>query len=118
FLLIDMKSPGITVKPIRTMDGYHHLNEVWMQDVRVPAENLIGTENGGWGIAKFLLKNERTAGSMVGNAAHALARLKQIPSADRPLLRQRIVDLDLRLLATETVAMAAVERMVSGNEDG
>lgn len=118
FLLIDMKSPGITVKPIRTMDGYHHVNEVWMQDVSVPVENLIGEENAGWHIAKFLLKNERTAGSIVGNAAHALERLKQIPSEHRPLLRQRIVEFELRMLAMETTATDAVERMVTGPEDG
>jgi alkylation response protein AidB-like acyl-CoA dehydrogenase len=118
FLLIDMKSPGISVKPIRSMDRYHHLNEVWMQDVAVPVENLIGEENAGWTIAKFLLRNERTAGSIVGNAAHALERLKQIPHADRPLLRQRIVDFELRLLAMETAATAAVERMAAGTEDG
>src|SRR5690606_427767 len=118
FLLIDMKSPGISVKPIRSMDRYHHLNEVWMQDVAVPVENLIGEENAGWTIAKFLLRNERTAGSIVGNAAHALERLKQIPHADRPLLRQCIIDFELRLLAMESAAMAAVERMVAGTEDG
>src|SRR5690606_16344513 len=72
FLLIDMKTPGVTVKEIRTMDGYRHVNEVWFDNVRVPVENLIGREGGGWTCAKFLLKNERTAGAIVGMAWHAL----------------------------------------------
>lgn len=118
FLLIDMKSPGITVKPIDTMDGYRHVNEVWLQDVDVPVENLIGAENGGWGIAKFLLKNERTAGAIVGHAGHALHRLQQIATHDKPLLRQRTVEFELRYMTLEISAAAAVERMMSGAEDG
>lgn len=118
FLLIDMKSPGITVKPIPTMDGYHHVNEVWLKDVVVPVANRIGDENGGWGIAKFLLKNERTAGAIVGHAAQALHRLKQFPMADKPLLRQRVVEFELRFMTLEITAMAMVERMVTGNETG
>jgi alkylation response protein AidB-like acyl-CoA dehydrogenase len=118
FLLIDMKSPGITVKPIPTMDGYHHVNEVWLKDVMVPAANRVGDENGGWGIAKFLLKNERTAGAIVGHAAHALHRLKQLPMADKPLLRQRAVEFELRFMALEVTATAMVERMVTGEETG
>jgi len=60
FLLIDMKSPGITVRPIVTMDGAHEVNEVWLENVRVPQENLVGQENQGWTYAKFLLGHERT----------------------------------------------------------
>lgn len=118
FLLIDMKSPGITVKPIRTMDGYRHVNEVWLQDVSVPVENLVGEENAGWTIAKFLLKNERTAGAIVGHAAHALHRLKQLPMTNQPLLCQRVIEFELRFMTLEVSAMAAVERMLTGREDG
>ena len=118
FLLIDMNSPGVEVKPIPTMDGYAHLNEVWLRDVMVPVENRIGEENAGWEQAKFLLKNERTAGSMVGNAAHALHRLKACDTSGRPLLRQRIVEFDLQMMALEVTAQAMVERMFLGTETG
>lgn len=118
FVLIDMRSPGITVKPIRTMDGFHHVNEVFLENVVVPVQNRVGDENAGWSIAKFLLKNERTAGAIVGHAAHALARLKRLPIEGRPLLRSRIVEFDLRFLALEVSSTAAVERMLVGAEDG
>jgi alkylation response protein AidB-like acyl-CoA dehydrogenase len=71
FILIDMTSPGIEIRPIRSIDGLHHLNEVFFTDVRVPASNLVGPENGGWEVAKFLLQHERT--SSVGSA-HSLQR--------------------------------------------
>lgn len=118
FLLIDMKSPGISVKPIPTMDGYHHVNEVWLQNVSVPVANRVGDENAGWTLAKFLLKNERTAGAIVGHAAHALERLKQIPMAQQPLLQQRVVEFDLRFMALEVTAATMVERMLTGAENG
>ncbi|MGA0940720.1 MAG: acyl-CoA dehydrogenase family protein, partial [Burkholderiaceae bacterium] len=60
FLLIDMRSPGVTVRPIRLLDGECEVNEVWFDNVQVPAENLIGEENKGWGYAKYLLAHERT----------------------------------------------------------
>jgi alkylation response protein AidB-like acyl-CoA dehydrogenase len=118
FLLLDMRSPGITVKPIRTMDGYRHVNEVWLENVAVPLENRVGEEHGGWSLAKFLLKNERTAGAIVGHAGHALERLKRLPEAAQPLLRQRAVAFELRFLALEAAALDAVERMLGGTEDG
>lgn len=117
FLLIDMRSPGITVKPIATMDGYHHVNEVWLDDVRVPVENRVGDEGAGWTCAKFLLRNERTAGAMVGMVQHALARLK---GAGTPgaALRQRIGELELRAFALEECAYQAMEAMLEGRENG
>lgn len=127
FLLIDMKSPGITVNPIHTMDGYHHVNEVWLENVRVPVENLVGEEGKGWNYAKFLLKNERTAGAIVGQAWHVLDRLKKLsrePRADgsrlldEPLMRQRIAGFELRFMALQEVAYQAVEAMVEGTDDG
>lgn len=127
FLLIDMKSPGVTVKPIHTMDGYHHVNEVWLENVRVPVENLVGEEGQGWSYAKFLLKNERTAGAIVGQARHVLDRLKKLaaePRADgsrlldEPQLRQRIGHFELRFMALQEVAYRAVEAMVEGSDDG
>jgi alkylation response protein AidB-like acyl-CoA dehydrogenase len=117
FLLIDMRSPGITVKPIATMDGYHHVNEVWLDDVRVPVEHLVGEEGAGWTYAKFLLRNERTAGAMVGMVQHALARLKQLTVA-HPSQRSRVGELELRAFALEECAYRAMEAMLEGRENG
>jgi alkylation response protein AidB-like acyl-CoA dehydrogenase len=121
FLLVDMRSPGVTVKPIHTMDGFHHLNEVWLEDVRVPAENLVGEEGAGWTYAKFLLKNERTAGAIVGMAWHALERLKDLARESgraSARLHARVGELELRLLALEEAAYQAVESMMLGTEHG
>ncbi|TDN61952.1 acyl-CoA dehydrogenase family protein [Paraburkholderia sp. BL10I2N1] len=127
FLLVDMRSPGISVKPIATMDGYHHVNEVWLEDVRVPVGNLVGEEGQGWTYAKFLLKNERTAGAIVGMAWHALHRLEQLAAdtvaggsrlVEQPLLRNRIGEFELRFLALEEAAYQAVEAMMTGSETG
>ncbi len=127
FLLIDMTSPGVTVKPIRTMDGFEHVNEVWLEDVKVPAENLIGEEGKGWTYAKFLLKNERTAGAIVGWAWHVLDRLKKharetrvngVALIDQPLMRNRIGEYELRFMALELAAYQAVTAMVDGTENG
>lgn len=123
FLLIDMKSPGVTVKPIPTMDGYAHVNEVWLENVRVPAENLVGVEGEGWTYAKYLLKNERTAGALLGMAWHALERLKVLQAAQPQLsparsTAARIGELELRLLALEEVSYQAVEAMMCGTDHG
>jgi len=92
FLLIDMKSPGITVRPITLMDGGHEVNEVWFENVRVPVENRIGEENRGWTYAKFLLGHERTNIAGIGGAKRELARLKRIASDERRLGRPLIED--------------------------
>jgi len=121
FLLVDMRSPGVSVKPIATMDGYHHVNEVWLENVRVPIDNLVGEEGEGWTYAKFLLKNERTAGAIVGMAWHALARLKELarPSGRAsPRIDARIGELELRFMALEEAAYQAVESMMCGTEHG
>ena len=68
FLLVDMKTPGITVRPIISIDGSHHLNEVFFDDVRVPVENRVYEENRGWDVAKFLLGNERTGIARLGKS--------------------------------------------------
>ena len=117
FLLVDMRSPGITVKPIATMDGYHHVNEVWLDDVRVPVGNLVGEEGAGWTYAKFLLRNERTAGAMVGMVQHALGRLKALATPGLSL-RQRIGEFELRAFALEECAYQAMEALLEGREHG
>ncbi len=85
FLLIDMKSPGVSVRPIIMMDGEHEINEVWFEDVKVPVENLIGEENKGWTYAKFLLGHERTGIAGVGRSKRELKKLKQIATWKRPM---------------------------------
>ncbi len=77
FLLVDMRSPGVEVRPIITLDGEHEVNEVFFTDVRVPAENLVGEENMGWTCAKYLLTYERTNIAGVGFSVAALERLKK-----------------------------------------
>lgn len=72
-LLIDMTTPGLTVRPIELIDGSHEVNEVFFEDVRVPAENLVGEENKGWTYAKFLLGNERVGVAPVGSTKRILA---------------------------------------------
>ena len=92
FLLIDMKSPGITVRPITLLDGGHEVNEIWFENVRVPIENRIGEENRGWTYAKFLLGHERTNIAGIGIAKRELARLKRIAAQERQHGRPLIED--------------------------
>src|SRR3712207_8174706 len=86
-----MKSPGITVRPIQTIDGGHEVNEVFFDDVRVPVENLVGRENKGWDYAKFLLGNERVGIARVGVSKERIRRIKELASLERvgdvPLIR-------------------------------
>jgi len=117
FLLIDMKSPGITVRPIITMDGGHEVNEVWFEDVRVPVENLVGEENSGWTYAKFLLGHERTNIAGVGGSKRELQRLKTIATSERkngkPLLEDpwfgaRVAQVEIELMALEITNLRVV----------
>ncbi|WP_310448815.1 acyl-CoA dehydrogenase family protein [Sulfuritalea sp.] len=105
FLLIDMKSPGVTVRPIITLDGAHEVNEVWLEEVRVPAANLIGEENKGWTYAKFLLGHERTNIAGIGIAKRELARLKRIAEAEGrladALFAARVAQIEIDLMALE-----------------
>lgn len=119
FLLIDMRSPGVTVKPVRSMDMCHHVNEVWLENVRVPVENLVGEEGGGWKLAKFLLVNERTYGSGLGESRAALARLRTLLDGRKEAaFERRIAELELRLLALECVSYQALWDMEHGGETG
>jgi alkylation response protein AidB-like acyl-CoA dehydrogenase len=129
FLLVDMRTPGVTVRPIVMMDGGHEVNEVWLEDVRVPAENLVGEENRGWTYAKFLLGHERTNIAGIGASKRELARLKQIARQERkhgrPLLEDpyfaaRVAQVEIDLLALEItnlrVLSAEAERRAPGPE--
>ena len=121
FLLIDMKSPGITVRPIVLMDGGHGVNEVWFENVRVPIENRIGEENRGWTYAKFLLGHERTNIAGIGIAKRELARLKSIAARElqhgRPLIEDPLfaaqiaqVEIDLWALEITNLRVLSAER--------
>ncbi len=81
FLLIDMATPGITIRPIRSIDGLHHLNEVFFSDVRVPISNLVGAENAGWSIAKFLLEHERSGVGSLLTLKGQLDRVRAVADA-------------------------------------
>lgn len=129
FLLIDMRTPGITVRPIITMDGAHEVNEVWFENVRVPVENRVGEENAGWAYAKFLLGHERTNIAGIGVAKRELTRLKRIatletkhgkPLIKDPMFAARIAQVEIDLTALEItnlrVLSAEAERRSPGPE--
>ena len=123
FLLVDMTSPGVTVRPIELIDGGHEVNEVFFEDVRVPAVNLVGEENKGWDYAKFLLGNERVGVAPVGSTKRLLAQAKGWAGTaasgggsllDDPLVAARFADLENELLALELTAL----RVVAHSSDG
>jgi len=123
FLLIDMKTPGIEVRPIYSIDGHHHLNEVFFSDVQVPLENLVGTEGMGWTIAKFLLTHERTTIAGVADSHHAMARLKEaLHAAPRFAVpaqaRRRIAELEIELMALEYTNFRTVAATDEGRPFG
>ncbi len=117
FLLVDMKTPGITVRPIRTMDGCHHVNEVFFDQVRVPVENLVGEEGGGWKYAKFLLSNERVIAAETGKAMRQLAHLQALVAAggarsgEQAVFQRRIAELELKLHALRAFCLQAARQM-------
>lgn len=105
FLLIDLKSPGITVRPIRSIDGTDHVNEVFFEDVKVPASQLVGEENQGWECAKFLLANERTGIANVGLCQERLELAREMARtgalAQDPVLQRDFAVLDAEIRALE-----------------
>ncbi len=117
FLLIDMKAPGVSVRPIQTIDGGIEVNEVWFDEVRVPAENLVGEENKGWDYAKFLLGNERTGIARVGVSKARIRRIKQLAALERvgdramidePHFRERVAAVEIELKALEMTQLRVV----------
>ncbi|GAB3384436.1 acyl-CoA dehydrogenase family protein [Massilia agri] len=114
FLLIDMHSPGITVRPIIMLDEDHEVNEVFFDNVRVPAANLVGQENRGWTYAKYLLGHERTGIAAVGRSKRELAFLKRLarreqkngrPLLEDPLFAAKVADLEIELMALEMTVL-------------
>ncbi len=120
FLLIDMKSPGITVRPIVLMDGEPEVNEVWFDNVEVPAENLIGEENKGWTYAKHLLAHERTNIADVNRSKRELERLKRIAKAegvyDDVRFRDQIALLEVDIVALEMMVLRVLSAEKSGKQ--
>jgi alkylation response protein AidB-like acyl-CoA dehydrogenase len=128
FLLVDMETPGLEVRPIITIDGAHEVNEIFFDNVRVPVENLVGEEGKGWTIAKFLLGYERTGNARIGECKRQLARLKEIarretnaddiPMADDPLFSARIAKTEIELMALEATNLRALAAVRAGRASG
>ena len=124
FLLIDMKTPGITVRPIITLDGEHEVNEVFFDNVKVPVANLVGQENDGWTCAKYLLTHERTGLAGIGFSKQLLRQLKAIAANERkggkpliedPLFRAQVAELEMQLMAAE---MSNLRILAAAREGG
>ncbi|ERJ19357.1 acyl-CoA dehydrogenase, middle domain-containing protein [Salinisphaera shabanensis T35B1] len=128
FLLVDMENtPGVTVRPLITLDGAHEVNEVFFDNVKVPVENLVGEENKGWTCAKYLLTFERTGIAGVGISKAALEHLKQIarneqaegkPLIEHPRVAERLVELELELMAVEMTNLRVVSAAEAGGVPG
>jgi alkylation response protein AidB-like acyl-CoA dehydrogenase len=114
FLLIDMKTPGITVRPLILMDGAHEVNEVFFDDVSVPAENLVHEEGKGWTVAKYLLGYERMNTGRIGESRRQLAVLKQFSSSllnSNARFRDRLSRVEIELMALEITNLRFLDRM-------
>jgi alkylation response protein AidB-like acyl-CoA dehydrogenase len=127
FLLIDMKSPGISVRPLILMDGGHEVNEVFFDNVEVPAENLVHEEGKGWTVAKFLLGHERLNTGRVGASKRELASLKRFAAArqrnGRPLTEDRrfadkLAELEIDLMALEITNLRFLDQLRGGKPPG
>ena len=118
FLLIDMKSPGVTVRPIKLLDGEAEVNEVWFDNVEVPADNLIGEENKGWTYAKHLLSHERTNIADVNRSKRELEHLKRIARAEGVYedmrFRDEIAKLEVDVVALEMLVLRVLSAEKSG----
>jgi alkylation response protein AidB-like acyl-CoA dehydrogenase len=127
FLLIDMKTPGVTVRPLILMDGGHEVNEVFFDDVRVPVGNLVHEENKGWTVAKYLLGHERLNTARIGTSRRELERLKAIasgaakngkPLIEDPRFRDRMSRVEIELMALEITNLRFLDRMRGGRPPG
>lgn len=126
FLLIDLRTPGVTIRPIITIDGAHEVNEVWFQDVRVPASNLVGEAGRGWTYAKYLLVHERLNFGGMGFCKREVARLKRMaagilrggrPALEDPLIRNRLAVLEMRLAAIDMTNLRVLRAAERGETD-
>ena len=121
FLLIDMKTPGITVRPLILMDGGHEVNEVFFENVKVPVENLIYEEGKGWTVAKYLLGHERMNTGRIGASKRELAKLKDFaskqagddgrPLTEDPRFRDKLTRVEVELMALEITNLRFLDQM-------
>ncbi|WP_165856412.1 acyl-CoA dehydrogenase family protein [Marinobacter sp. JSM 1782161] len=127
FLLIDMDTPGVTVRPIITLDGEHEVNEVFFDDVKVPVDNLVGEEDKGWTYAKYLLTYERTGLAGIGASKAALSHLKAIagrqqkngrPLIEDPTFAQRIAQVEIDLMAASISNLRIIASVEGGGVPG
>jgi pimeloyl-CoA dehydrogenase large subunit len=117
FILVDMKTPGITVRPIQLIDGCHEVNEVFFDEVKVPAENLVGQENRGWDYAKFLLTNERMGIARIGISKQRIRRVKELAKLERvgeanlleqSWFREKLAQVEIELKALEVTQLRVI----------
>ena len=117
YLLMDMKTPGITIRPIVTIDGHHETNEMFLDKVRVPVAHRVGEENKGWDYAKYLLGHERSGIARVGVSKMRVRRARQLAaqvlSNGRPLIederfRERVAEIEVELKALEITQMRLI----------
>ena len=124
FLLIDMRSPGVVVRPIRTLDGDTEINEVFLDDVRVPAENLVGEEGRGWTYAKFLLGHERFSMSGAARSRRQLDELQRdidecgVDPDCKSRVGSRLAAIDIELRALEMIELRLLSRLNAGSDPG
>jgi alkylation response protein AidB-like acyl-CoA dehydrogenase len=111
FLLIDLRSPGVTIRPIITMDGRHEVNEVFLDEVKVPIDCLVGSENHGWDITKFLLSNERTGIARIGMTKHLIRRIKRLAADDMVVLtKAAAIEAELKILEITQLRILDAQR--------
>jgi alkylation response protein AidB-like acyl-CoA dehydrogenase len=115
FLLIDLKAPGVTVRPIITMDGRHEVNEVFLDEVRVPIDCLVGEENKGWDITKFLLSNERTGIARIGMTKHLIRRVMRL-AGDDPAVGAKAAAIDAELKILEITQLRILDAQRGSSE--
>jgi acyl-CoA dehydrogenase len=120
FILVDMKTPGITVRPIHSIDGRHHLNETFFDDVRVPVVNRVGDQGAGWSITKFLLNNDHATIAELPTLQQYLRRMKQLAVelriGDRPLIEDPHFAIRLSRFETEVQAVAMMVQRTAALE--
>ncbi len=122
-----MKSPGVTVRPINTIDGFHHLNEVFFEGVKVPVENRIGEEGKGWTYAKSLLVHERLSIAEVAESKRNLEQLRELARAEvnggtsllqDPAFERRLAEVEIDLMALEFTELRVLASAAEGNMPG
>ncbi|AWB32824.1 acyl-CoA dehydrogenase family protein [Orrella marina] len=123
-LIIPMDSPGITVRPIRTIDGWHHVNEVFLDNVRVPLQNCIGEQDNGWRYGKFLLSRERLNSANTGNLNQSLSRVRELVETRltgtvhrrrRESLLTRLIGIEAEIAAVRALGMETIDLAMKGD---